>query len=128
MAPRAAWPDGGAGRVRVDGYACPIMMGFARCALVCGRGAVVMPATARSDKTVLVVEDIASAREALALVLRRHGYTVLAAEHGRRALDLLEAGAKPDLILLDMLMPVLDGWHLLQELRRLPGPAPPVVV
>jgi CheY-like chemotaxis protein len=79
-------------------------------------------------QTLLVVEDNAVAREGLAVVLRRHGYDVATAGDGRQALDALRAGPRPDLILLDMLMPVLDGWHFLGELRRTAGPAPPPVV
>jgi two-component system chemotaxis response regulator CheY len=87
-----------------------------------------MSATDSAAKTVLVVEDEPVARDGLAAILRRHGYTVFAAEHGQRALDLLLAGAQPDLILLDMLMPVLDGWRFLQLLPQTPAPAPPVVI
>jgi CheY-like chemotaxis protein len=74
-------------------------------------------------RTLLVVEDNAIAREGLVAVLRHAGYEVVAAEHGQEALDLLRGGVVVlDLILLDMLMPVLDGWHFLEELKR-QGPA-----
>lgn len=78
-------------------------------------------------KTILVVEDHAVAREGLAVLLRRAGYAVTMAANGQEALDLLAAGHAPDLILLDMLMPVLDGWHFLSQLRQR-GPLPPIVV
>ena len=78
---------------------------------------------------VLVVEDNEVAREGLAVVLGRAGYEVALAAGGQEALDLLRAGPAVDLILLDMLMPVLDGWRFLERLKREgPGPLPPLVI
>jgi CheY-like chemotaxis protein len=77
--------------------------------------------------TILVVEDNDVAREGLAADLRRAGYAVATAADGAQALEALRAGPPPGLILLDMLMPVLDGWHFLGRLRQ-DGPHPPVVV
>jgi CheY-like chemotaxis protein len=54
----------------------------------------------------------------VAVSLRGEGYKVITLCHGREALDYLEGNAAPDLILLDMLMPVLDGWHFLEQLSR----------
>jgi CheY-like chemotaxis protein len=80
-------------------------------------------------KTVLVVEDNAGAREGLAAVLRHAGYGVVTAADGLEALVQLRAGSAPDLILLDMLMPVLDGWRFLDEIKKLAGSVSiPVVV
>jgi CheY-like chemotaxis protein len=77
----------------------------------------------------LVVEDNDVAREGLAVALRREGYGVVPAANGQEALDHLHTGPRPDLVLLDMLMPVLDGWHFLERLpRESPAPLPPVVV
>jgi len=51
---------------------------------------------------------------------------------GRRghacALDRLDVGPPVDVVLLDMLLPVLDGWHFLKRLRAAPGGAPPIIV
>jgi len=78
---------------------------------------------------VLVVEDNEVAREGLAVVLQRAGYEVALAANGREALDLLRSGPQPQLILLDMLMPVLDGWHFLERLKReVPPQAVPVII
>jgi CheY-like chemotaxis protein len=74
------------------------------------------------------VEDNEVEREGLAAILRREGYAVALAAEGRQALDLLRQSPPPDLILLDMLMPVMDGWAFLEELRRLGPPAPVVVM
>src|SRR5579871_534790 len=74
---------------------------------------------------ILVVEDNDLAREGLSLTLRKEGYDVVPAHHGQEAMDYLEAGSTPDLILLDMLMPVLEGWHFLQ---RSPHPSAPIII
>src|SRR5262249_10140153 len=77
----------------------------------------------------LVVEDNEVAREGLATVLHRAGYEVALAANGQPALDLLRAGPAPGLVLLDMLMPVLDGGHFLERLRRERlRPAVPIIV
>jgi CheY-like chemotaxis protein len=73
--------------------------------------------TAQADKTLLVVEDNEVAREGLASILSRHGYAVALAANGREALDYLAGNPAPALILLDMLMPVLDGWRFLEQLK-----------
>ena len=71
----------------------------------------------RRDRPVLIVEDDAPLRELLRRMLEREGYTVVEAEHGRAALDRLREGA-PGVILLDLMMPVMDGFEFLAELRR----------
>jgi diguanylate cyclase (GGDEF)-like protein len=71
-----------------------------------------------SGNTILVVEDNEVVRMGLGLVLRQQGYTVSLAANGQQALDCLAGGLKPDLILLDMLTPFLDGWHLLEQRKR----------
>ena len=65
---------------------------------------------------VLVVEDNPDIRTAIALLLEAMGCKVSKAENGRQALERLwDAERLPDLILLDLLMPVMDGWRFLQE-------------
>lgn len=59
----------------------------------------------------LVVDDDASARELVCITLRRAGYDVIDAPDGARALDLIESGRRPHLILLDLMMPVMSGWE-----------------
>ena len=72
---------------------------------------------------ILIIEDELPMRTALADVLTGEGYRVLTAADGeaglRRALD-----EQPDLILLDLMMPRLDGYAVCAELRRLKNPAP----
>ena len=76
---------------------------------------------ASEGQTILVVEDNAITREGLGAILREAGYTVVLTAHGGEALAYLHGNPSPDLILLDMLMPVLDGWHFLNELKRPPS-------
>src|SRR5437764_11672865 len=86
-----------------------------------------MGPAAQVPRTVLVVEDNDVSREWLAILLRREGYQVVALRNGQEALVFLAANPAPDLILLDMLMPVLDGWHFLEQLRK-SGQAPPAPI
>jgi two-component system sensor histidine kinase/response regulator len=70
--------------------------------------------------TALIVEDSAVAREALAILLQQAGYRAVTADNGRQALDLLNGGTSFCVVLLDMMLPVLDGWTLLQKRQGLP--------
>jgi serine/threonine protein kinase len=80
-------------------------------------------------RQVLVVDDDPAARDSLRKLLEREGYTVATAADGREALARLRAFPLPDLILLDLLMPVMDGWEFLREQRHDPALASvPVVV
>jgi len=67
----------------------------------------------------LVVEDIPNVRELLEVTLRFQGYEVITATNGQDALDILES-EKPALIITDILMPKLDGFAMMQELRSNP--------
>lgn len=82
-----------------------------------------------SHRTVVVVEDNPDARELMVELLVDRGYPVLAAEHGQAALDHLRRANRPCLVLLDLHMPVMDGWKFQAELLRDPAlRATPVVV
>jgi DNA-binding response OmpR family regulator len=76
---------------------------------------------------VLVVEDDPEIAEPLALTLRREGYEVVTADHGRPALDMMRLGEPIDLVLLDLNLPDLDGLAVCRELRQL-GNAVPVIM
>ena len=67
---------------------------------------------------ILLVEDDEAIREAISDILEDACYAVRCAEHGARALDLLARGPVPDLILMDLMMPVMDGWELTNQLAR----------
>jgi two-component system response regulator MprA len=68
-------------------------------------------------RTVLVVDDDPWIREAVELALLSEGYAVLIARDGLEALERIER-RRPDLILLDVMMPRMDGMTLVHELRR----------
>jgi CheY-like chemotaxis protein len=79
-------------------------------------------------KTILIVEDEPEACEGLGAILRHEGYEVVFATNGEKALEALR-GQRPDLILLDMLMPILDGWQFLKRVTaEIPSPAIPILV
>jgi CheY-like chemotaxis protein len=65
---------------------------------------------------ILVVDDDRDVRETVAAVLDGEGYRVRCAENGAQALAMLH-GAKPSAIILDLMMPVMNGWELLQIVR-----------
>jgi signal transduction histidine kinase len=60
---------------------------------------------------ILLVEDDRSIRIALQGILEDEGYSVTAADNGRQALEHLQSNVAPDLIVLDLRMPVMDGWE-----------------
>jgi CheY-like chemotaxis protein len=79
---------------------------------------------------VLVVDDQPEIRETLAEILEDEGYHVATAANGREALSCLHTDGDCSLILMDLMMPVMDGWELAAELERDPATAgiPRVVV
>jgi signal transduction histidine kinase/CheY-like chemotaxis protein len=81
-----------------------------------------------SSGTVLVVEDDPDARAMLRRMLERDGCTVIEAPNGREALAIL-ATTRPSLVILDLMMPLMDGFAFVEQLRRHPeGAGIPVVV
>jgi CheY-like chemotaxis protein len=71
-------------------------------------------------KTVLVVEDYADSRFMMARLLEMSGYRVLEAADGREAVRVAE-GECPDVVLMDLQMPVLDGLTATSIIRRIEG-------
>jgi CheY-like chemotaxis protein len=67
--------------------------------------------------TILVAEDHLDSRDALRALLEAFGYRVLEAVNGREAVD-IALRRRPDLILMDIMMPELDGFEATRELRR----------
>ena len=67
-------------------------------------------------KTILVAEDRDTSRELIRTLLEHSGYSVLEASNGADAVDLARQ-ASPDLVLLDLQMPIKDGFQVLRELR-----------
>ncbi len=77
-----------------------------------------MTPTERRD--VLIVDDDPDIRDAVGECLRYEGYDVHSAADGRDALDRLEYGLRPAVILLDLMMPVLNGFDVLEALKNRP--------
>lgn len=71
-----------------------------------------------NQPTVLIVEDDVDTREMLGRFLELEGFNVETAANGRQALDRLEAGAAASVIVLDLMMPVMDGWQFRREQAR----------
>jgi CheY-like chemotaxis protein len=69
---------------------------------------------------ILVVEDDEAIRETIAELLEGEGYGVARAADGAEALEQLQSTGGADLILLDLMMPVMDGWELRDRLRSDP--------
>jgi DNA-binding response OmpR family regulator len=76
---------------------------------------------------VLVVEDDDAIRDLVDLVLSSAGYEVLTASNGAAALQVI-GNANPDLVLLDMRMPIMDGWEFARRYRASPEPHAPILV
>lgn len=70
---------------------------------------------------ILVVDDDADLRETVQMLLELEGFAVTAAANGRAALERLRAGERPGLILLDLMMPEMNGWEFLQHARQDPN-------
>lgn len=82
-----------------------------------------------AGRNILIVEDDELIRRAMQMVLEWEGYTVFCVNNGQEALDVLRAGRRPALIVLDILMPVLDGQQFREEqLRDSSLAAIPVIV
>ena len=78
----------------------------------------------------LLVEDDAEVRSSVAEILELEGFDVDTAIHGQQALDKLRSGATPSVLLLDLMMPVMNGLELLEHLREEEAELrpPPVIV
>lgn len=79
------------------------------------------------EKLILVVEDEADVRDFVEVVLAAEGYRVVGASNGLEALEEV-ARHKPDLILLDMRLPTMDGWQFTKELHARHNGNIPIVV
>ena len=79
--------------------------------------------------SVIIIEDSKDARDSLALLLELDGHHVVSLANGMEALDLIRGGSiRPCAIVLDLLMPQMDGLTFLEELRRSVHARVPVIV
>ena len=69
-------------------------------------------------KHIVVIEDDTDLRETLKDLLEMEGFRVITASNGREGLREIEQNGQPCLILLDLMMPVMNGWEFLEVLRR----------
>ncbi len=81
-----------------------------------------------TQHTVLVVEDDSALNDAYTTILESADYDVKHAENGKIALEMLDDGLSPDVILLDMRMPVLDGIGFLKQYDASKHPQTKIVV
>ena len=70
---------------------------------------------------ILVVDDDAALVAFLFSILEQEGFSIVAASHGQQALDLLEHGLRPHVILVDLMLPRVSGIDLLHHIRTDPA-------
>src|SRR4051812_49003268 len=87
-----------------------------------------MVQSANGKKSILIVEDDEAISVAVVAVLADAGFETHSAENGKKALDLLGSGVVPNLILLDLMMPVMDGFQFREHQCHTSHADVPVVV
>jgi CheY-like chemotaxis protein len=83
---------------------------------------------AGARRKILVVDNEAADRDLLLQLLEPLGFELRQAASGHDALDLIAAGLNPDVVLLDLAMPGIDGWETLRRIRALGDPQPAVAI
>jgi len=73
----------------------------------------------QNTKSILVVDDDEAIREVLKMSLEMEGYPVMTANNGKDALDILSKSPNQGLILLDLMMPVMNGWEFVEEFQKI---------
>jgi CheY-like chemotaxis protein len=82
-----------------------------------------------APRTVLIVDDDPDLLEATSFALENEGFGIETARHGEEALQRLRVGNRPAVVLLDLMMPVMNGWQFLEEVAKVPSlKAIPIVV
>ena len=82
----------------------------------------------KQDRSVLVVEDDDGIREIMKLLLEIEGYNVVTAGNGQEGLEVLSKAPNMCLILLDLMMPVMNGWEFVEALKDTGHADTPVVI
>jgi CheY-like chemotaxis protein len=83
---------------------------------------------AGARRCVMTVDNEEADRGLLLSLLKPLGFDMVEAASGQEALDLLQAGQQPDVILLDLAMPAMDGWETLRRIRDRAGRQPVVAI
>ncbi|MEZ5402317.1 MAG: Hpt domain-containing protein [Bryobacteraceae bacterium] len=103
--------------------------GFEESSRITTRISAETPAPQRKALEVMVVDDSVSVRRVLTNLMKNNGCTVTAAKDGLEALEILQRGHTPDVILLDIEMPRMDGYELTAAVRANPTLSPlPIVM
>jgi CheY-like chemotaxis protein len=68
--------------------------------------------------SILLVEDDDFIRQEISEALEDEGYRVSTAAHGKEALAILADGTRPSVVLLDLMMPVMNGWEFLKAFKK----------
>src|SRR5260370_20520942 len=68
----------------------------------------------------MLFEDVRYTRAAMKVVLRRQSFRVITVADGHQAVNVIRAGTKPGLVILDMLLPIEDGWHFIDWVHSHP--------
>ncbi|MBR3575074.1 MAG: response regulator, partial [Lachnospiraceae bacterium] len=71
-----------------------------------------------AKQTILIVDDESRMRKLLSDFLTKNGYSVLEAENGKQALDIFFSEKDISLMILDVMMPEMDGWEVCREVRK----------
>jgi CheY-like chemotaxis protein len=72
----------------------------------------------KTSRPILIVEDDSHTRTGLVTLLQNDGFSVVAVTNGQEALDALESGLRPALMLIDLMLPEVSGWDLLKYLHE----------
>jgi len=75
-------------------------------------------ANMKKCSVILLVEDDDSIREVITMFLESEGYSVKSARNGKEGMEILSTMECPCLIILDLMMPVMDGWEFLKTAKR----------
>lgn len=82
----------------------------------------------QKDKVILVVDDEESVRQYLATFLTSEGYEAVSAHGGEEALQLIKQGLSPSVVILDIMMPQMDGLETLRKIREIDDGLPVIML
>ena len=72
-------------------------------------------------KKIMIVDDEQDFREMISIMMQKEGYDVVEVGNGIECFDMLKNGHIPDLILLDVMMPGMNGWEVFTKLKKTPS-------